>query len=126
MISIVDDDEPLRFALEGLVRSAGYGARTFASAEDFLASSGLTDTCCLVTDIQMSSMNGVDLHRTLTGQGHNIPVIFITAFPTQALRRQAAAPGVIALLCKPFDIDLILDKIGQAIRDAGCRAAQNS
>jgi FixJ family two-component response regulator len=121
LISIVvdddddDDDESVRLALEGLVRSAGYVARMFASAEGFLASSALGGTSCLVTDIKMSRMSGVDLHRHLVGHGHNVPVIFITTFSTEAIRRRPTGPGVIAFLRKPFDGDLMLDKIAEAV-----------
>lgn len=118
MISIVDDDDSVRLALESLVRSAGYVAWMFASGEAFLASSTLAATCCLVTDIKMTRMSGVDLHRHLVNQGHNIPVIFITALSTEAIRRRATGPGVIAFLRKPFDSDLMLDKIAEAVGTA--------
>jgi FixJ family two-component response regulator len=118
LISIVDDDESVRLALESLVRSAGYVARMFGSGEAFLASSALAATSCLVTDIKMSRMSGVDLHRHLVSQGHNIPVIFITALSTEAIRRRATGPCVIAFLRKPFDSDLMLDKIAQAVGTA--------
>jgi FixJ family two-component response regulator len=118
VISIVDDDESVRLALEGLVRSAGYTARTFASAEEFLGSSGPDETACLVTDIQMARMNGIDLHRHLVGQGHNIPVIFITAFPSDSVRKRATGPGVIAFLCKPFDSVMMLGKLAEAVQSA--------
>jgi FixJ family two-component response regulator len=118
VISIVDDDESVRLALEGLVRSAGYVARTFASAEEFLASAGLDKTSCLVTDIQMSRMNGIDLHRHLVGLGHDIPVIFITAFPSDSVRKRASGPGVVAFLCKPFDSALMLGKLAEAVQAA--------
>jgi FixJ family two-component response regulator len=115
LVAIVDDDESVRLALESLIRSAGYVARMFASAEGFLASSALAGTSCLVTDIKMSRMSGVDLYRHLASHGHNIPVIFITALSTDAVRRRATGPGVIAFLRKPFDCDLMLDKIAEAV-----------
>jgi FixJ family two-component response regulator len=116
VISIVDDDEAVRLALESLVRSGGYVARVFASAEDFLTSSGINDTSCLITDIRMPRMGGIDLHKHLIGQGRNIPVIFITAFPTEAMRMRADGPSVVAFMCKPFDSDLMLGKVADAVR----------
>jgi FixJ family two-component response regulator len=116
VISIIDDDEAIRLALESLVRSVGYVARIFASAEDFLASSGPEETSCVVTDIQMPRMSGLDLHKQMIDQGCSIPVIFITAFPTDAIRMRAKGPGVVAFMCKPFDSDLMLAKLAEAVR----------
>ena len=85
MISIVDDDESVREATKGLVRSLGYVAATFASAEEFLNSDRVNDTSCLITDVQMPGLNGIELQSRLTAMGRRIPIIFVTAFPQERL-----------------------------------------
>ena len=102
LVSIVDDDPSVRTATEGLVRSLGLSAYTFPSAEAFLASPLIDVTACLITDVQMPGMSGLELQAQLADQGHDIPVIFITAFPEERLRRQAEAGGAIGFLAKPF------------------------
>ena len=91
VISIIDDDEAVRVATENLVRSLGFGASTFASAEEFLQSARLHDTSCLITDVQMPGMTGVELQSYLLEQGHDLPIIFITAFPEERVRERADA-----------------------------------
>src|SRR6185312_8435613 len=81
MISIIDDDESVREATRGLVRSLGYEADTFASAEAFLDSENLSKSSCVITDVQMSGLSGVELQGVLQAQGHNMPIIFLTALP---------------------------------------------
>src|SRR5260370_1429937 len=103
IVSIIDDDASVRIAMEGLVRSAGFVAFVFESAEDFLRSPRVDDSACLITDVQMPGMSGLDLHDRLIAQGNHIPTIFITAFPEQDIRRRAQAAGAIAFLEKPFD-----------------------
>jgi len=101
IVSIVDDDESVRAAMEGLVRSLGFVAFVFESAEDFLGSPRVDDSACLITDVQMPGMSGLDLHDRLIAQGSGIPTIFITAFPEQTIRRRAQAGGALAFLEKP-------------------------
>jgi FixJ family two-component response regulator len=103
MISIVDDDAFVRLATSNLVRSLGYPVHTFASAEEFLHSPHLNDTACVIADVQMPAMSGVELQSHLQAQGHRVPFIFITAFPEESVRAQALKGGAIAFLTKPFD-----------------------
>jgi FixJ family two-component response regulator len=88
VISIVDDDESVRTATNSLMRSLGFTAYTFASAEEFLRSLQLNDTSCLISDVQMPSMSGIELQRHLIARGHRTPIIFITAFPDESIRRE--------------------------------------
>jgi Response regulator len=112
---IVDDDEEVRSAIENLVQSYGFEAHTFASAEEFLASSVAGQTTCLISDIQMPGMSGVDLQAALLDRGHRIPIIFITAFPEERLRRQVEASGAIGFLSKPFDAGVLMDCVDLAL-----------
>src|SRR5712672_25952 len=102
MIPIVDDDKSVRDATKRLLGSLGYGAATFASAEEFLESGQLADTECLITDLQMPGMNGVDLQSHLIERGHCTPVIFVTAFPEASVRKRALGAGAVGFLSKPL------------------------
>ncbi len=102
MISIVDDDKSVRESANSLLRSLGYATATFASGEEFLESGCLRDTECLITDVQMPGMNGVDLQRHLLATGYRTPVIFVTAHPEERLRKRALAAGALGFLSKPF------------------------
>ena len=93
MISIVDDDKSVREAAKTLIRSLGYATATFASAEQFLESGSLPDTACLITDVQMPGMSGVDLQSHLMASGHCTPVIFVTAYPEERIRERALSPS---------------------------------
>jgi FixJ family two-component response regulator len=116
VISIIDDDASVRAALGSLVRSLGYAAHTFESAESFLASRDLAETSCIVTDIQMPGMSGLDLQSRLQAAGSAIPTIFITAFPEEHLRARAEAGGAIGFFAKPFDgqalVRLLMSAVG--------------
>lgn len=114
-ISIVDDDESLRHALVALVRSMGWRASAFASAEDFLGAPELAATNCLVTDIQMPGMSGIDLRRKLTERGIELPVIMITARTESGLQEKALASGAMFVLRKPFEPDVLANCIEQAL-----------
>jgi FixJ family two-component response regulator len=103
VISVIDDDASVRAALCSLVRSLGFAARPFESAESFLDSPHLAETCCIVPDIQMPGMSGLDLQDRLQAAGNAIPTVFITAFPEEHLRARAKAGGAIGFLAKPFD-----------------------
>ena len=103
VISIVDDDASVRVATNRLVRSLGYIAHTFASAEEFLASSQANDTCCMIADVQMPGMSGIELQSHLLAQGRRLPIIFITAFPEESARTKALNAGAVCFLTKPFD-----------------------
>ena len=104
LISIVDDDEWLRGALEALVRSLGFATRTFASAEVFLQSSVVGETRCLILDVQLPKMSGVELQHHLSHLGFEIPIIFITAYPDERVKARALNGGAICLLHKPIDL----------------------
>jgi FixJ family two-component response regulator len=103
LISIIDDDDSVRSATRSLVRSLGFTAYTFASAEDFLISDNVKNSSCIITDIQMPGLSGVELQRLLIAQGNNTSIIFITAFPDDAIRERVLEAGAVCLLTKPCD-----------------------
>ena len=102
LVAVVDDDESVRESLPDLLVGLGYGARAFASAEEFLACDCIADTRCLILDIAMPGMSGPELHRELVLQGRTIPVIFITALSGRSLPPGLLQQGVVACLIKPF------------------------
>ena len=116
VVSIVDDDESVRAAMSSLVRSLGYEALVFASAEAFLASPRISDTSCLIVDIQMPGMSGLDLQSELQARRSAIPVIFITAFPEERIRRRAEAAGAVGFFGKPVDGHTIIKCLDLALR----------
>jgi FixJ family two-component response regulator len=103
LISIVDDDEPYRESMRKLVTLLGYAVEAFPSAADFLASSFVPETACLVADVHMPGMTGVELHGRLTKLGYAIPTILVTAYPDEGVREQALKDGVFCYLSKPVD-----------------------
>jgi FixJ family two-component response regulator len=115
MISIVDDDASFRQSTASLVRSLGYVATAFASAEEFLKSGLVEETSCLISDVQMPGMSGIELHNRLIAQGHRLPVIFITAFPETRARRQTLAVEAVGFLGKPLNEDELISCIDQAL-----------
>jgi FixJ family two-component response regulator len=115
VISIIDDDASVRTATNNLVRSHGYSAHTFASAEDFLQSARLHDTSCVIADVQMPIMTGVELLTLLRAQGHGVPFIFITAFPEESVRARALKAGAICFLAKPFDGPTLISCLNAAL-----------
>jgi FixJ family two-component response regulator len=115
MISIVDDDRSVRNAARTLLRSLGYSTATFASAEEFLQSGRLQETACLITDVQMPGMSGVDLQNHLIAKGDKTPVIFVTAFPEDSLRARALGAGAFGFLTKPFSEDSLLACLDKAL-----------
>ena len=116
MISIVDDDELVCSALTGLIRSLGYIAHGFHSAEDFLQSAHVDDTSCLIADVQMPGMSGIELQQALVANGHKIPVIFISAFSWERLKARLASSNAICFLSKPFDSTVLIDCLETALR----------
>ncbi|WP_206955900.1 response regulator [Trinickia acidisoli] len=102
-VSIVDDDEAVRLAVASLVRSLGWEARLFTSAEDYLASAHMGDATCLISDERMSGMSGTAMHDRLLQLGYATPTIFITAFPTPELCAKIGTNEVLAVIEKPFD-----------------------
>jgi FixJ family two-component response regulator len=115
MISIVDDDKSVREAAKLLVRSLGYVTATFESAEEFLASGRMCDTACLITDVQMPGMSGVDLQSHLTANGHDLPVIFVTAYPEASVRARALDAGAFGFLSKPFSEESLIECLDRAL-----------
>jgi len=116
LISIVDDDESVREATKSLVRSLGYHVETFGSAEEFLGSDQLGDTACLITDVQMPGLSGVELQDRLISDGHDMPTIFVSGYPDTRLERQVIQSGAIAYLRKPFKENHLVEHIGTALR----------
>lgn len=114
-ITIIDDDEEVRTAIENLIRSYGFDTITFASADGFLRSSLIERTDCLITDIQMPGMSGIELQATLLERHPRIPMIFITAFPEDRLRHQLEAAGAFGFLSKPFDAARLMDCVSAAL-----------
>jgi FixJ family two-component response regulator len=103
MISIIDDDASVRAAIDRLVRSLGYAARSFASADEFLRSPCANDASCVIADVQMPGMSGIELQNVLIARGRRLPIIFITAFPDEGIRARALEAGAMCFLAKPFD-----------------------
>lgn len=115
LISIVDDDDSLRQALIGLVRSLGYQAAGFASAEDFLASDESAQSQCVITDIQMPGLSGIELKQALVERGCPSPVIMITARTETTLHERAFANGAFCLLQKPFAAEPLIECLEKAL-----------
>lgn len=115
MVVIVDDDELVRESLNGLMKAAGFPALTFASAEEFLNSGKQEHTACLITDIRMPGMSGLDLQSKLNRDNVRIPIIFITAQGDEKMRMQAMRAGAVEFLAKPFNDDVLLDSVRVAL-----------
>jgi FixJ family two-component response regulator len=116
ILMIVDDDESIRRAARRLIKSYGFPVETFASAEDFLSSGRLHETACLVLDVQMPGLNGLELQSRLITDGHQVPIIFITAFNDENARAQALKAGALGYLVKPFEEADLLTAINVALR----------
>ncbi len=117
-IIVVDDDSAIRDALTLLLRAQGWDAQSHASAEAFLAEYRPGQTDCLVVDLQMPGMNGLELQQELTRRGIAIPVIIITAFARDPLAARAHAAGARAVIAKPFRQDVLLESIERALKDS--------
>ena len=115
VIAIVDDDDLMRGAVQGLLKEAGFSARTFASGEEFLSSGYMRDAECLITDIRMPGMSGIDLQARLNADEVKIPIIFITAHGDARLRMQAMRAGAVEFLAKPFDEEVLLESVRAAL-----------
>ena len=120
VISVIDDDASVRVATNNLLMSRGYVVHTFASAEEFLASRHLDETCCVIADVQMAAMSGLDLLTSLRARGHRAPFIFITAFPDEGIRARAMKAGAICFLAKPFAAPSLINCLDAALRNQGC------
>lgn len=114
-ISIIDDDASIRAGLDNLVRSLGYVVSTFASAEAFLQSTQLHNTSCVIADVRMPAMSGVQMQSLLRNQGYQVPFIIITAAPDESTRRQALDDGALCFLTKPFDEENLINCLNRAV-----------
>ena len=117
MVAIVDDDDLMRSALQGLLKSAGLLALAFASADEFLRSGHQHDTACLITDIRMPGMSGLELQAQLNADHCRIPTIFITAHGDAKMRMQAMRAGAMDFLAKPFDDEVLLESVRAAMEN---------
>src|ERR1700736_242470 len=115
VVAIVDDDDLMRRALQGLLKAVGLPARAFASAEEFLQSGHQYDTACLIADIRMSGMSGLELQARLNAERIRIPTIFITAHGDEGMRMQALRAGAVEFLAKPFDNKALLESVRAAL-----------
>jgi FixJ family two-component response regulator len=115
LIAVVDDDEAIREATESLIRSVGFRAVVFPSAEDFLRSNHLQDTACLIVDVRMPGMSGLELQRQLASANYSMPIIFITAHGDEEARARALRAGAVAFLGKPFSDEVLLRAVQAAL-----------
>jgi FixJ family two-component response regulator len=115
MVAIVDDDDLMRSALQGLMKSVGLPAQAFASAEDFLKSGQQNEVGCLVADIRMPGMSGLELQAKLNADQYRIPTIFITAHGDEKMRMQALRAGAVEFMAKPFDDEALLESVRAAL-----------
>jgi len=118
-VAVVEDDVSVREATKHLLRLLGYAAASFASAEDFLSSGCVNDTSCLITDVHLPGMSGVELQSRLTSDGHRMPVIFITAFPDEAVRARVLGRGALCYLSKPLEHQTLIAWLDEALKGRG-------
>ena len=116
MIAIVDDDDSVRSALQGLMKSVGLPARAFASAEEYFDSGEQRETGCLIADIRMPGMSGLELQATLNADNCRIPIIFITAHGDEKMRMQALRAGAVEFVAKPFDDEALVASVRTALK----------
>jgi FixJ family two-component response regulator len=116
LVVIVDDDDLMRSALQGLMKSVGLPAQTFASSEEFLTSGRQHQTACLIADIRMPGMSGLELQAKLNADRCRIPTIFITAHGDEKMRMQALRAGAVEFMAKPFDDEVLLESVRAALK----------
>ena len=114
-ISVIDDDAPFRVATDSLLRARGYAVHAFGSAAEFLQSPVLDDTSCVVTDVKMPDIGGLELQTLLRSQGRTVPIIFITAFPEESARARALREGAVCFLSKASDASTLLKYVEAAL-----------
>jgi FixJ family two-component response regulator len=114
-ISVIDDDAAFRVATDSLLRARGYTVHAFASAADFLRSRVLNDTSCVITDVKMPDISGLELQSILRGQGYTVPIIFVTAFPEESARVRALRDGAVCFLSKASDASALLKYVEAAL-----------
>jgi FixJ family two-component response regulator len=117
LVAVVDDDELMRGALQGMLKSVGLPSQTFASAEEFLNSGQQRQTACLIADIRMPGMSGLELQAQLNAEHCRIPTIFITAHGDTKMRMQALRAGAVEFLAKPFDDEALLGSVRAALEN---------
>jgi FixJ family two-component response regulator len=117
LVVIVDDDDSMRSAVQDLLEAVGLLARGFASAEEFLKSGKHKETACLITDIRMPGMSGLELQAQLNAERCRIPIIFITAHGDEKMRLQARREGAVEFLAKPFDNEVLIDSVRAALEN---------
>jgi FixJ family two-component response regulator len=115
-ISIVDDDEFVLEGIEHLVRSLGYDVDIFASANNFLTSNGARDAACLITDVMMPDMTGIELQRRLVADGYQLPVIFMSGLTDEKIRADLLKTGAIGFLAKPVQVDRLIELLNKALK----------
>ena len=115
LVAIVDDDDLMRSALQGMLKSVGLRSQAFASAEEFLNSGQHRQTACLITDIRMPGMSGLELQAKLNAEHCRIPTIFITAHGDAKMRMQALRAGAVEFMAKPFDDDALVESVRVAL-----------
>ena len=115
LVAIVDDDDSMRSALQGMLKAVGYPAQAFASGEEFLKSGQQHQTSCLIADIRMPGMSGLELQAQLNSERCKIPIIFITAHGDAKMRIQALRAGAVEFLSKPFDEEVLLESVRAAL-----------
>jgi FixJ family two-component response regulator len=123
VVSIIDDDESVLEATQSLIRSIGYAAATFSSAEEYLRSERVGESSCLITDLQLPGMSGADLQDRLIADGYRIPIIFMTAYFEENACRRALDAGALGFLRKPFDDDSLIACLDKALKGSGARPA---
>jgi FixJ family two-component response regulator len=116
LVSVVEDDQFFRESMRRLMRSLGYSVEAFPSAADFLASPRLVETACLIADVHMPAMTGLELHGHLIDAGHAIPTILVTAYPEEDVRARALRDGVVCYLRKPIDEEDLVQCLRAALQ----------
>ena len=117
LVAILDDDELMRGALQGLLKAVGLPAEAFVSAEEFLNSGQQHQVACLIADIRMPGMSGLELQAKLNAERHRIPIIFITAHGDEKMRMQALRAGAVEFMAKPFDDEALLESVRAALEN---------
>jgi FixJ family two-component response regulator len=120
LVAIVDDDDSMRSALQGLLQSAEVPAQSFASAEEFLESGQQHQIACLIADIRMPGMSGLELQAKLNAERCRVPIIFITAHGDEKMRMQALRAGAVEFMAKPFDDEALLESVRAALESQAC------
>lgn len=115
VISVIDDDESILLAVESLVSALGFEVRTFSSAEEFLAWGDRRETVCVISDVQMPDMSGLELQQQLVAGGDMTPIVFITAFANERVRTQAIQAGAVCFLLKPFSATALIEGLQKAL-----------